>query len=68
MSAPDDPTEPRLYTVEEVARLLRMSRAFVYRLVMSGQLESVLLGRSRRVPSIALDSFIDRLRRDGGIS
>jgi excisionase family DNA binding protein len=58
--------EQLLYTVPEAATVLRLSRAFVYTLVSSGELESVKLGRARRIPAQGLSTFLERLRAQGG--
>ena len=42
------------YTVEEVAEMLGISRAHVFNLMNAGQIRSVKLGRSRRIPADAL--------------
>ncbi len=60
--------EPLLLTVDEAARLLRMSRSFVYNLVMNGEIASIKLGRSRRVPAAELERFVSErleMERDG---
>ncbi len=49
---------PLLVRVEETARLLGISRSKVYMLIASGELPSVLIGRSRRVPVDALQRWI----------
>jgi excisionase family DNA binding protein len=54
--------EQELLTVPQVAALLGISRVTVYGLINEGRLESVLLGRLRRIPRDALDEFIARLR------
>jgi excisionase family DNA binding protein len=46
-----------LYTVPEVMDSLRLGRARVYDLIRSGQLSSVRIGSSRRIPATALDEF-----------
>jgi len=46
------------YTVLEACRLLSLSRAFVYRLIESGELESITIGRARRITSAQLDAFV----------
>lgn len=46
------------YTVVEACRLLSLSRAFVYRLIESGELESITIGRARRITSAQLDAFV----------
>lgn len=59
-----------LLTVEEAARRLRLGRTLVYRLIASGELESVKVGRLRRIPADCLPAYIATLRpaRDGGSS
>jgi excisionase family DNA binding protein len=46
------------YTVAEVAAMMRVSKMSVYRLVHSGELESVRFGRSFRLPRAAVDSYL----------
>src|SRR5262249_41164256 len=43
-------TDGLLLTVEEAAQRLRLGRTLVYQLISSGELESVTVGRLRRVP------------------
>ncbi|MEU1465544.1 excisionase family DNA-binding protein [Streptomyces sp. NPDC005727] len=50
-------------TVEEAARRLRIGRTTCFRLVMSGEIESVTVGRLRRVPVDALSVYVAKLRR-----
>lgn len=56
----------RYLTVAEVAAHIRVSKMTVYRLVHSGELEAVRVGRSFRVPEKALASLIDRSFYDVG--
>jgi excisionase family DNA binding protein len=54
----------RFLTVAEVASMMRVSKMTVYRLVHSGELPAVRVGRSFRVPEQAVhdylrDSFVD---------
>lgn len=51
-----------LLTVEEAARSLRLGRTLVYRLISSGELESVTVGRLRRVPAECLAEYVATLR------
>lgn len=61
--APDiDPTLA-LLTVEEAARRLGIGRTYCFRLVASGELESVTVGRLRRVPADAVTEYVARLRK-----
>ena len=48
---------------EAVAERLSISRATVYQLIASGDLESIKLGRSRRIPARALEEFVERRRK-----
>lgn len=57
-----DPT-PALLTVEEAARRLRIGRTTCFKLVITGEIESVTVGRLRRVPPDALPAYVARLRR-----
>jgi excisionase family DNA binding protein len=53
--------EPKLLLkVEEAAAALSLGRAKTYELVAAGQIESIQIGRSRRIPARALQDFIDR--------
>ncbi|HZS22102.1 MAG TPA: helix-turn-helix domain-containing protein [Pseudonocardiaceae bacterium] len=54
--------EKLLFTMEEAAEVLSVSRSTVYDLVRMRLLDTVLIGRSRRVPASALNELIDRLR------
>jgi excisionase family DNA binding protein len=48
-----------LLTPEEAAEALRIGRSKVYELMRSGELASITIGRARRIPSKALDEFIN---------
>ncbi len=52
-----------LLTVEGAARRLELSRASVYALVTAGEIESIKIGRARRVPVAALEEFVARKRQ-----
>lgn len=62
LDAPPGGSAPALLTVEEAARRLRIGRTLCFRLVSSGELESVVIGRLRRIPPAALDDYVNRLR------
>jgi excisionase family DNA binding protein len=51
-----------LLTVEQAARKLNVGRSTLYGLLHSGRLESVTVGRLRRVPAVSLSRFIESLR------
>lgn len=47
---------------KEVAELIGIGRTKVFELMRSGQLESVRIGSSRRIPAFALIEYVERLR------
>ena len=49
---------PRFLTVAEVAELMRVSKMTVYRMVHSGEIPAVRMGRSFRVPQKAVEDLI----------
>ncbi|MQA14718.1 MAG: helix-turn-helix domain-containing protein [Pseudonocardiaceae bacterium] len=51
----------KLYRVEEAAQLLGVGRTRVFDLIKLGELRSVKIGCSRRIPAAALDEYIERL-------
>jgi excisionase family DNA binding protein len=51
-------SEVRFLTVAEVATIMRVSKMTVYRLVHSGELSSVRVGRSFRVPEHAVHEYL----------
>jgi len=48
----------KFLTVAEVAELMRVSKMTVYRLVHSGELTAVRVGRSFRVPEHAVHTYL----------
>jgi excisionase family DNA binding protein len=55
---------PLLLTVERAAERLELSRTKVYELIADGELESIKIGGSRRVPAAALHDYVERLRAE----
>ena len=53
---------PQLRTLDDVAERLVISRRSVEKLIASGQLASVKIGKSRRVSEDDLAAYIDGLR------
>jgi excisionase family DNA binding protein len=51
-------SDVRLLTVAQVATIMRVSKMTVYRLVHSGELEAIRVGRSFRVPEQAVDQYL----------
>lgn len=50
----------RFYKVSEVAAMLRVSKMSVYRLIETGELDAVKIGRQYRVTHQALDRCLSR--------
>jgi excisionase family DNA binding protein len=50
-----------LYRVEEAAGMLAVGRDKVYRLIATGELESVKIGGSRRITRAAIEKYLARL-------
>lgn len=55
---------PLLLTVTQAATVLSISRTTLYELLASGAVESIRIGRSRRVPVDALHAYVESRRRD----
>jgi len=51
-----------LLNVEEAAEVIGVRRSTLYQLLTAGEIESVRVGRSRRIPVDALESYVARLR------
>ncbi len=51
-----------LYSVPEAGRLLGVGRTYIFRLIASGEIESIKLGKLRKIPRDALGRYIDRQR------
>jgi len=51
----------QLWTVQEVAERLRVSLPMVWKLIYSGELGSVKVGRVRRVSEAQLSEYVQRL-------
>ena len=50
-----------LYTVSEVAKLLKVNRNFVYKIINNGELEAVRIG-SIKVREEALNRYVNKQR------
>jgi len=47
-----------LLTIPEAAQVLRVSRSILYQLVQAGEVAAIKIGRSRRIPMVALEQFV----------
>ena len=66
MKAGKMPSNVTYLTVAEVAEQLRVSKMTVYRLVHSGELEAVRVGRSFRVPYKAAQEYVEKSQYRAG--
>lgn len=53
--------EKLAYTVSEAASLLSLSRSLMYELINAGKIETVKIGRARRITKAQLDRFLAEL-------
>jgi excisionase family DNA binding protein len=56
----------RFLTVAEVARQLRVSNMTVYRLIKSGNMGAVRVGRGYRIPDVDLRKYLSQRYMDAG--
>ena len=56
--------EPLLLTTKAAARKLSLAESTVRLLLTNGTIESVTIGRSRRIPMSALVAYIETLREE----
>lgn len=56
-----------LLSVPEAANALSLSRSKVYELMAAGEIRSVKIGTSRRIPRLALHEYIARLEEEAAL-
>jgi putative molybdopterin biosynthesis protein len=52
--------EEQYYSIEEVAKMLKVAYLTVYRWIRSGKLEAVKAGKQYRIKKRELEKFIER--------
>ena len=57
---------PLLLTTLEAAKVLSLGESTVRQMLANGTIESVTLGRSRRIPMSVLVAYIETLREEQG--
>lgn len=60
------PNDLTYLTRREVANHLRVTTTTIDRLIAKGELESVLIGKRRIIPSNSMRQFIDKQLHEGG--
>ena len=61
-----DMGDKRLFTVPQTQAMLGIGRTTLWNMIASGEIESVRIGRSRRITAEAIDQFVDGLRAKSG--
>lgn len=62
MSDTDQTTAPRvMLTAEQAAEAIGVGRTTMFALIKSGEIESVRIGRLRRVPLDSIEAYTNRL-------
>lgn len=56
------PNEPTVYTVCEVARILRLGKISVYQAIEKGEIPCIRIGRRILIPRHALERLLENLR------
>ena len=56
--------EKLLCSPAEAAGLLGVSRSQMFELIGRHEIESVKIGRLRKIPRVAIDSYVERLRAE----
>jgi len=56
--------DPLLLRVDQVMSRTGLGRSTVFKLLRTGELESVRIGSARRVPATALELFVTRLHAE----
>ena len=53
-------TGKRTYTVEEIAEILGIGRTSAYKLIRSGQFQTVRIGSAIRISKASFDDWLDK--------
>lgn len=51
----------KFLTIEEVAEILNIGRNSAYNLIKNGEIKSFKIGNRYKIPSIAIDEYINRM-------
>jgi excisionase family DNA binding protein len=51
-----------LYTVKDICETLSLGRTHLYQLIARGEIETVKIGRARRITHEALEAFLRKLQ------
>ena len=59
------PVQAMALSIEESARVIGIARATLYEIVARGEIESFKLGRRRLILTKTLESYINRVAKEG---
>ena len=68
MATPNTDQPRTLLSVEDAARRLSLGRTTMFGLIHTGEILSVRIGRLRRIPLTALDTYTDRLTAEQNVT
>lgn len=57
-------TQKLAYTVKEAANLLSLSRSMLYELIHTNRIETIKIGRSRRITATQLTNYVQSCERE----
>lgn len=60
--------ERHLYRIPEAMQLLSMSRSVIFEQIRAGRLRSVTQGRSRFIPAVAINEYVQLLIHEAGVN
>lgn len=55
------PPVRKVYTVEDAAQLLSVSKGTVYNLIKEGQIKALRIGKAIRIPKLPFDEWLENL-------
>jgi excisionase family DNA binding protein len=56
-----------LYKIPEAMLLLSLSRSVIYEEIRAGRLKTVMRGRSRLIPALAINAYVQLLLEESGV-
>lgn len=60
--------ERHLYRIPEAMQLLSMSRSVIFEQIRAGRLRSVTQGRSRFIPALAINEYVELLIHEAEVN
>jgi excisionase family DNA binding protein len=51
------------YTIEEVAEKLKVTRQAIHNWIKEGRIESIKIGRARRIPAASIERLLEQSRQ-----